>query len=285
MARGNPLRPGDFLPPMLAMTADAPFSRAGWWYETKWDGYRAIISVGRQFRIYSRRGHDLLAWYPSLAEARHHLPGGMVFDAELVAWQDGRPVFSALQQRAADHYLLMVFDCLYAEGRWLTQEPLKRRLELLHHHVSTNGLVVVSDGIEARGEAYFRAISDMGLEGVMAKRLDSVYVPGRRSPLWQKFLALQTGWFWVVAVQQAADGTWYWHLGDRRASRVVSVGKVRAPSGWRGPSDSDPLTDPFRVEVEYREMTREGHLRHARIRQWQPVNVAQYPPSGPPPLS
>ncbi|MCL5117136.1 MAG: DNA ligase [Firmicutes bacterium] len=263
--------PGDFVPPMLAVTAPAPFSRPGWWFETKWDGYRAIISAGPQFRIYSRRGHDLLRWYPALAEARAHVPEDVVLDAELVAWVDGRPDFAALQQRRAPHYLLMVFDCLYAGGRWLMHEPLEHRLRVLHDRVKTTGLVVVSDGVAEEGEAYWKAIRDLELEGVMAKRLDSGYFPGRRSPVWQKFLALRIEWLWVVAAQQAQDGTWYWHVADRTGTRFNGVGKVHAPAAWyppSGPGGPEQMLKPFTVEVEYRERTREGHLRHARVRQW-----------------
>lgn len=263
---------GDFVPPMLAVTADTPFSRPNWWFETKWDGYRAIVSQGRDFHVYSRRGHDLAAWYPAVREAQKTLPGNIVLDAELVAWVDGRPSFSDLQQKTASSYLLMVFDCLYAAGRWLLHEPLERRQQELRRQVQTAGIVVVADGIEGRGEMFFGAIQDMGLEGVMAKRLDGPYLPGRRSPSWQKFLAYQVEWFWVVAVSQAEDGVWYWSLGEEQQGRIHSVGRVHAPSRWRPAPGSSRITrmaQPFHVEVAYRERTREGHLRHAQIRQWR----------------
>lgn len=257
---------GDFVPPMLGVTAPKPFSRSGWWFETKWDGYRAIISVGREFRVYSRRGHDLTRWYPSIRSARQVLPEDIVLDAELVAWVDGRPAFSELQQKTATQYVLMVFDCLYVQGRWLMQEPLAKRQAQLRRHVQTCGVIVVPDGMEQDGEALFAAIREARLEGVMAKRLDSPYLPGRRSASWQKFLAYRVDWFWVFAVSAAADGTWYWRIGETQDGRMRAVGKVHAPRSWRPAAQT---VEPFLAEVQYRERTREGHLRHARLRQWR----------------
>ena len=276
MGRVRRVNPGDFVPPMLAVTQPVPFSRSGWWFETKWDGYRAIVSSGEHYRVYSRRGHDLLASYPALQEAAELLPREIVLDAELVAWVDGRPDFGALQRKAAQQYLLMVFDCLYAKGRWLMHEPLERRLGLLHDAVRTEGMVVVSDGVSERGEAYLDAIRRLDLEGVMAKRLDSPYFPGRRSAVWQKFLALKSQWCWVVAYHQTSDGSWTWHLAEQSQGRLTNIGKVPAPMTWRALSTgSAQIAEPFPVEVAFREKTREGHLRHARVRQW-PQRLADH---------
>lgn len=262
------MNPGDFVPPMLAMTAPRPFSREGWWYETKWDGFRAIVSVSSAFRVYSRRGHDLLARYPQLLQAKSQLGDDIVVDAELVGWVDGRPDFAALSAGHAPTYLLMVFDCLYRAGRWLLQEPLERRQAELRRQVSSGGLVVVPDGVTTLGERYFAAVAEMELEGVMAKRLDSPYLPGRRSHTWQKFVAYRTEWFWVTAQTPAADGSSYWHLAERVSGRLKPVGRARAPAGGRRPSDrlTPGFNQPFLVEVEYRERTREGRLRQARVR-------------------
>lgn len=229
-----------------------------------------------------------MAWYPELAHAERDLPADIVLDAELVAWSEGRPHFSDLQRRSAGQYLLMVFDCLYSEGRWLMHEPLSRRLEELHRRVDSRGLVAVSDGIHEKGNALFAAVREMALEGVMAKRLDSVYLPGRRSPAWQKFLALKTEWFWVTGLAQADDGQWYWHVAAHADNGWQAVGKVRAPGGWKPPPSTEGSIQwvrPFLTEVAYRERTREGHLRHARIRQWNASEAgAQNPTPGEDPI-
>lgn len=274
------MQAGDFVPPMLAITAPRPFSRAGWWFETKWDGYRAIVSIGQQFQVYSRRGHNLALWYPALEQAQADLPQDIVLDGELVAWVKGRPQFQALQQRIPAAYLLMLFDCLYSEGRWLIHHPLEVRQRVLRERVQTQGMVVVSEGVAAEGEAMFEAVQETGLEGVMAKRLDSLYLPGRRSAHWQKFLAYRTEWFWAAAFSRAEDGSCYWLVAEQLEGRLRQAGRVRAPAGWDPPGGSGSaamLDPPYWVEVQYRERTREGHLRHARIRQWRNTGHSEHP--------
>lgn len=277
---------------MLAVTADQAFSGDGWWFETKWDGYRALISIGDQFHIYSRRGQDLLTWFPSLRAAQEMLPPGIVLDAELIAWEDGRPSFTALQSRTAATYFLMVFDCLYQGGRWIMHEPWVARHEILRRNVNSFGQIVVQDGVIETGRDFLAAARDMELEGVMAKRRDSPYLSGRRSPLWQKFLVYQTGWFWVVNASQSQDGSWYWTIAEPSHNGWHTVARVRAPKAWQGDGRSGRLSDDPRamaVELSYRDRTREGQLRHARIRRWgqshQACSWPEDPPSGTDPLS
>jgi len=261
---------------MLAVTASHPFSDEDWWFEPKWDGYRAVISVGRTLHIYSRNGHDLLQWYPMLQAVERDLPHPIVLDAELVAWVDGRPSFSTLQQRIGPQYLLMVFDCLYTEERWILHEPLARRLEMLHQNVRTSDLIVVTEGVKGQGVSYFEAICNQGLEGVMAKRLDGRYFAGRRSPVWKKFLALHVDWFWVTTIHEV-DSRWFWSIEERCGDHWKRVAKLVAPSRWSPPIGHEQGIQtfrPFRVELDYRERTREGYLRHARIRQWVKPNAS-----------
>ncbi len=280
------MEPGDFVAPMLAVRADQAFSGACWWFETKWDGYRAVISIGEQFHIYSRNGQDLLTRFPSLSATEQMLPRDIVLDAELVAWVDGRPSFADLQTRTAATYLLMVFDCLYQGGRWIMHEPWAVRHEILRRNVSSFGQIVVSDGVFESGSDFFTATRALELEGVIAKRRDSPYLPGRRSPLWQKFLVYQTGWFWILNASQSPDGSWYWTVAERDSQGWRKVARVKAPKGWRW--DERPVylpNDPRAVAVElsYRDRTREGQLRHARIRRWGKLGALsrlEDPPSG-----
>lgn len=262
--------PGSFIPPMLAVTADEPFDAEDWWYEVKWDGYRAIVSMVDNLKIFSRGGHDLLAWYPDLQKLADLLPSPVVLDCEVVAWVDGRPSFERLLERASVPHLAMVFDCLYSDGKWHLHEPLRDRRRRLTHMLQPQGMLVVPEGVEGRGRDYWEACGRQGLEGVMAKRLDSTYLPGRRSRLWQKFLVYQTAWFNAVAGHRTEDGRWYWDLRDI-SSTGGRVGRVAAPRDWQGGAQdvSDVVfRGPIAVEVQYRERTEEGRLRHARIRQW-----------------
>lgn len=259
---------------MLAIKAHQPFSQSGWWFEPKWDGYRAIISVGRDFHIFSRRGQDLAVWYPSLKAIQPQLPDPIVLDAELVGWTNGKPRFAALQQRRAERYALIVFDCLYARGRWLVQDSLQKRRDELHRQVRPSGVLVIADGVASRGEYLLAAVEEAGLEGVMAKRLDSPYLPGRRSAAWQKFLLWQTAWVWVTAFVPTVDGVWYWRIEEQQREILKPIGKIRAPRSWtpsNGFGSEQILEKPFLVEVAFRDRTQEGRLRHAQLRRWPTV--------------
>lgn len=154
-------------------------------------------------------------------------------------------------------------------------DPLAQRHEALRQEVQSTGLMVVADGVATHGEQLLAAVQEADLEGVMAKRLDSPYWPGRRSPMWQKILRHHTGWFWVTAIARAADDTWYWRLGESQGSILKPIGTVRAPTPWRPGAEFDRetiLDAPFLVQVQYRERTRAGGLRHARPIRWPMVD-------------
>jgi ATP-dependent DNA ligase len=172
---------------MLA-TSSAPFDDPRWLFEVKWDGVRAIASVGeRNWRVWRERV-DYTARYPEL-DALRRLPAGTTLDGELVAVRDGRPDFHALMRRHARtrrarfcaepiHY--MVFDLLCFRGRSLMELPFFERRKMLHDHVLDVPYVSLCDGVVGPGRPSFRAALAAGHEGVVAKRLTSLYVPGKR---------------------------------------------------------------------------------------------------------
>ncbi|MCY0899464.1 MAG: DNA ligase [Firmicutes bacterium] len=259
----------DFLPPMLAVTAPRAFSSPDWWFEIKWDGFRALAHTGRQFHVFSRSGRDLLADIPALTALRDALPDDVIVDGELLKWVDGQSAFFAIRHAGPGCYVLVVFDCLYARGQWLLDQPLTRRQEVLRRWIHGSPKVVVADGLVGEGEAYFQAAWDLGLEGVMAKRLTSPYEPGRRSDAWQKFLVLHQEDLWVAQASQTGAGDWWWAISRDPQGREV-VARLRAPKNWPTPASGSSLSldVPIRVQVEYRQRTGRGRLRHARIRQW-----------------
>ncbi|MHB8718019.1 MAG: DNA ligase D [Candidatus Dormibacteria bacterium] len=196
--------------PMLAMTAEGPFDRPGWFYEVKWDGVRIVAGVDLQHaRLEGRRGHrDETARYPEVCAALvRALPGhSAVVDGEVVVLDaDGRPSFERLQsrmnvsrqsdvQRAAQAQpaTYVVFDLLELDGRDLTETPLRIRKKTLREALRDGPGVLFADHVEGEGLAFFDAVAAGGLEGMMAKRADSPYQPGRRSPDWQKVKAWMT---------------------------------------------------------------------------------------------
>ena len=196
--------PGPFKP-MLAEPAKEPFDRAGWLFEVKWDGVRALAFVRREgpaqdIVLYGRSLRRLNAQFPEIVDALAGLDvQSAVLDGEIFAPDDGgRPSFHRLQQRlhlnAASgerpaagevHVAFAVFDCLYLDGRDLRGRPFAERRAALETLVLPAGLVK-ADVVEARGTALFDAARELGFEGIVAKKASSPYKPGVRSADWVK---------------------------------------------------------------------------------------------------
>lgn len=204
--RDGPLPP---LPsPMLATSVDRPFSREGWFFELKWDGVRALAEVtGTGMRIIGRSGRDETERYPELAALRVALRGvDAVVDGEIVVLDDdGRPSFERLQSRInvsrgtdvrtamkRDPARMVVFDILALDGRDLMSTSLRIRKKTLHDVLRTSDVILYADHVERDGEGFFTAVQQRGIEGMIAKRADSTYQPGRRSPDWLKIKSWQT---------------------------------------------------------------------------------------------
>jgi bifunctional non-homologous end joining protein LigD len=190
--------------PMLATAGPAP-TGSGWAFEFKWDGVRAITYT-RPLRVLSRTDRDVTDSYPELAEtARLLARRRAVVDGEIVALDaDGRPSFTRLQQRmhvraptasltAAVPVRYYVFDLLHLDGRPTLALPYHRRRELLAGLDLAGDVVAVPDHVlDTDGTRMLATAAARGLEGVLAKRLTSVYQPGRRSPDWIKTPLIRT---------------------------------------------------------------------------------------------
>jgi len=200
---------------MLATTSDRPFSRPGWIYELKYDGYRLVAAKegGNVFLRY-RNGGDVTALYPELVRALRALPvRSLVLDGEVTVLDaGGRPSFARLQTRAllsrpvdieqaAVHRpaTLFAFDLVAFEGSDLRSLALLERKALLAKVLPPAGPLRYSDHIEEQGEAFFEQVTAMGLEGAMAKDGDSRYV-GRRSSSWVKLRTERTADFAIVGM-------------------------------------------------------------------------------------
>ena len=185
--------------PMLAVRRDQPFDDPGWWFEVKWDGYRAIVgSEGGEIRARSRRGLDLLGPFPEVGSL--DIPDGVVVDAEIVAFDEGgRPSFSLLQRRTGFGGMgtgarvgvnLVVFDVLF-HGADVTDHPYEERRRILDR-LELEPPIIVPEPTPESGRSLYTAVTGQGLEGVVAKRLGSTYRPGRRSEDWQKISVRHT---------------------------------------------------------------------------------------------
>lgn len=164
---------------------------ADWLYEPKLDGYRALlIKEGARLEIRSRNDKDLTRMYPSVASAAQHLNADQVIvDGEIVALdKDGRPSFQALQHREShrDHQIVFyAFDLLHLNGHELLGLPLESRQELLPDVVGSSGILLLRE-LPGTLTQIVAAVQQYGLEGVVAKRKSSFYVPGERSKDWLK---------------------------------------------------------------------------------------------------
>jgi bifunctional non-homologous end joining protein LigD len=177
--------------PMLATSADTLPIGEGWLYEVKWDGYRAIVRIrGGEATLTSRNGKDLTGRFPTVAAAiaRAVRTPDCVLDGEVCALDEqGRASFSAMQQgKEGTPLVVYAFDVLEVEGEPLIDLPFVERRKRLEELIDTRrGVVRLSEAFED-GEALLEAAEAQGLEGVIAKRADSRYLPGRRSREWLK---------------------------------------------------------------------------------------------------
>ena len=176
--------------PMLATLVDRPFDEAGWSYEIKWDGYRALAYLKKgTVELRSRNNKSFEKYYP-LYDVLGKWTVNAVLDGEIVVMNDkGQSNFNALQNwrsEADGELIYYVFDLLWLDGRDLTGLPLTDRRKLLETIIPAEGVVRYSESFDASGTEFFAAAQKTGLEGIMAKRTDSYYTPGARTREWLK---------------------------------------------------------------------------------------------------
>jgi DNA ligase D-like protein (predicted ligase) len=191
--RHLPLARLDFIKPMLAKLTNSLPTQGNWFYELKLDGYRALVMKKRgTITLFSRRGNELNQRFPALAEAFDFLPDNTIIDGEVVALDDqGRPLFSALQNyspRLKSIYFY-AFDLLVYEGKDLRNLPLSDRRIVLEKYAlpGMRDPVRVSSIFHVSAKQLIAAAKKNGLEGIIAKRVDSSYKSGERSGAWLKY--------------------------------------------------------------------------------------------------
>jgi len=234
---------------MLAETRDEPFSKAGWLFEVKLDGYRMRAACqGGAPILYSRKGLDFTESFPEIARAIKAIPfEGMILDGELVVLNEsGHPSFNKLQARAKlgareakraaieSPATLYVFDLLAFEGYDLRKLPLIKRKEILQKILPPTGPLRYSEHFEKNGEALYEQVVNLGLEGIVAKKADSPYRNGRSSD-WLKIRADRIDDFVVVGFSKpkgSRGGFGSLHVGAYKDGRLIYCG--RAGSGFSG---------------------------------------------------
>ena len=279
--------------PMLAATGPLPEDSAKWAYEVKWDGFRALVQASPGgVAITSRNGYDMTSRYPELEGLSHAVSAPVLLDGEIVALgADGRPDFAALWFRnrgSADpgaRLCFIAFDVLQLGAEALFTRPYRERRGILEE-LSLGGPNWCTPETHIReGAALFAATKRMGLEGVVAKRLDSQYRPGVRSTAWTKTKHWQQRTFALLG--WLPPGEW---RGDRgcivlglRTPNGIEVSGVVESGYDRELVDRLPeltraqlrdLQNPGRVwtgggplvgEVKFLEWSPAGGLRHATL--------------------
>jgi bifunctional non-homologous end joining protein LigD len=297
--------------PMLAVQGALPKDGASWAYEVKWDGARAIVySEGGRVTVRSRNDRDVTTSFPELADLGEFLGmSPVVLDGEIVALgEDGRPSFARLQNRlhigdprearrraGSDPITFVAFDLLYAEGRSLMNRSYdERRAQLESLHLAGAHFTTADSFRDVSGRDVLQATVANGLEGLVAKRRDSVYRPGRRVAEWVKVKTLQTqdvvigGWTQGKGAREKSLGALL--MGIPGSQGLHYAGKVGTGFNERDQrelldalkgleSPSSPFVDAISAadakvahyvrpelvgEVAYGEWTPAGRLRHPR---------------------
>ncbi len=293
-----------FVQPMAALPVTALPEGDAWLYEAKFDGYRALVlKNGPRVTIISRNGNDLTRSYPAVRQAAEKLTANAaIIDGEVVAFDEsGRPSFQQLQHRTAKATAIryFTFDLLHLNGTDLQGEPLAVRRAALRKLVAGSELEF-SDELRGTPDQIVQAIASVGLEGVVAKRRDSRYEPGKRSGAWQKFKVQHRQEFVVGGYKPEHRTFQSLVVGYYEKRKLRFAGRVRAgltaaqratifgllrplktatcpfadlPTGKTGhwgegvtEEDMKALTwvkPTLIVEIAFTEWTRDGHLRHS----------------------
>jgi bifunctional non-homologous end joining protein LigD len=305
--------------PMRAVLGDLPADDSGWAYEVKWDGVRAIGYLrDGSWRLQSSNGKDITIRYPELAAIAPELDGhDVVLDGEVVTFNEhGRPDFGLLQNRmhltarpviaewaARQPVVWVLFDVLHLDGHDLFVPEGARpaegalayrdRRRLLEQLVDNGPNWQVPAALVGDGSSFLAALQRQGMEGLVAKRLDSRYEAGRRSAAWRKIKVRRSQEF-VVGGWRAGEGHRAGTIGSLLVGYYGPDGRLtyagRVGSGLTGdelsylsrvfaasrrdscPFDPLPTRDEQRdatwveprlvVQVEFGEWSRDERLRH-----------------------
>ena len=294
MSRDTDIFEAKTLTPMLIAENSAPFDSPDYWFELKLDGIRCLVYLdenGTELR--NKRNDRISGKYPEISSIYKQVKKRCILDGELAVIIDGKPNFAEIQRRslmsdkfkietAARKYPICftAYDLLYAGNTAILNKPLIVRVEMLFGLVSESPLLVLSQHIEETGTAFFAAAKELGLEGIVAKRKDSKYFPGKRTKNWVKMKALLDDDFIVcgyymkgnlssVIIGSWSDGTVVYQghvvLGvSRQDFRIMSESPRAEKSAFQSFPDFDDAVwlEPRLVcTVKYMERTRNGGLR------------------------
>lgn len=294
------------LKPMLAVSAE-PFDSEEYIFEVKWDGFRCLSYLGDTTVLQSRNNLDFSHKFPELSGLHRQVEGyPVIVDGEIVIMDNGVPSFYELQKRgwSGEKSVIqrasrekpatyVVFDILYAGKEKLLNLPLLERKEILKSIITPDDRLYISEGIPEDGTDFFRVCLERDLEGIIAKKADSTYVPGKRTPYWKKIKKSLEGEFIICGYKQTASGSDRVDvliLGCPTDNGLVFQGSVGVGLGGVTGRRIYPLLKPLEIKtpiskvprdinkgvtwvepviccaVEFLEPARDGGLRHPVFR-------------------
>lgn len=247
--------------PMLIAQQTEAFDDPDWIYELKMDGFRCLAYIDRNSVDFcNKRNMQMLPKFPELAEIYKNVNGRCILDGEIVVLADGVPDFYRLQKRTllTDPFKIeleagrfpasfVAFDCIYQGNQELVFQPLMERKRRLSGMIMENDRIALSRYIEKEGTALYQAAETRELEGVVAKRKESLYFMGKRTKDWVKFKRMADEEFIVAGYIQKGEHTFSFVLAKYLLGRLVyrachfrsDEGCGNAPEGNRKESISD----------------------------------------------
>ena len=218
--------------PMLATLVDQPFDSKDWIFEIKWDGYRALAYCNKKnVDLVSRNKKTFKDKYGPVKEALQNLRINAVLDGEIVAVDEkGLANFQLLQnwQNNGAALQYFVFDILWLDGKDVTSLPLTERKGILKGLLPANDAIIrYSDEVDAKGIRFFDATMKQGLEGVMAKRKDSIYIADSRTENWVKIKSVSRQEVIICGFTQPRNSRKYFGallLGVYQGKELIYIG-------------------------------------------------------------
>lgn len=191
------LNPEEFVKPMLASSIKDIFNDKAWVYELKWDGYRVMAHIkDGEVNLYSRNGIAYNSKFKALVKDLELVENDVILDGEVVVLgEDGLPQFQSLQnydETTPGALRYYVFDMLYLNSHSMLELTLLERKSLIPEVIEHLSYTLYCDHIEGMGSALYKKAIDAGMEGVIAKKINSTYSAGYRSENWLKIKAVET---------------------------------------------------------------------------------------------
>lgn len=292
--------------PMLATKTSTIFSKPGWIYELKWDGYRMLANVNKgSVNLYSRNGVSYNHKFFSLFQHLQAVPFDAILDGEVVVVnENGLPEFQKLQnynEEMDGELRYYVFDLLFLNGHDITQFPLLERKSLIEGVIEGIPQVFYCDHVDSMGNTFYEQAIEMGMEGVIAKKADSSYTIGSRTEKWLKIKSIESQEV-IICGYTESEGHLFGSLilGWYKEDELVYIGNCG--SGFNDALQQELLqlfksyvveTSPFNkrvnlkgrkpiwlrpvliCEVKFSELTSSGSMRHPVFKGMRSDKVAQ----------